>query len=153
MGPGVEPEKIAKWEIRHQQAATLDPRAEFAEVLRGLGAVVEGEHPIMNGERQRIRAENDKRGEQTIFYIGYLDGVPNGYAENNRTKEVDLPAPARKTIDLEGRLVKDGVRDSSQRPTGCSEGFGRGYPQVPEACRENPSDVAGADFAQAVEDD
>jgi len=33
-GPGVEPEKIAKWEIRHQQAATLDPRAEFAEVLR-----------------------------------------------------------------------------------------------------------------------
>ena len=88
VGPGVEPEKIAKWEIRHQQAATLDPRAEFAEVLRSLGAVVEGEHPIMNGERQRIRAENDKRGEQTIFYIGHLDGVPNGYAENNRTKEV-----------------------------------------------------------------
>ena len=49
VGPGVEPEKIAKWEIRHQQAATLDPRAEFAEVLRGLGAAVEGEHPIMNG--------------------------------------------------------------------------------------------------------
>jgi putative DNA primase/helicase len=77
-----------KWEIRHQQAATLDPRAEFAEVLRSLGAVVEGDHPIMNGERQRIRAANDKRGEQTIFYIGHLDGVPNGYAENNRTKEV-----------------------------------------------------------------
>ena len=88
VGPAVEPEKIAKWEIRHQQAATLDPRAEFAEVLRSLGAVVEGEHPIMNGERQRIRAENDKRGEQTIFYFGHLDGVPNGYAENNRTKEV-----------------------------------------------------------------
>jgi putative DNA primase/helicase len=88
VGPGVEAEKIAKWEIRHQQAATLDPRAEFAEVLRSLGAVVEGEHPIMNGERQRIRAENDKRGEQTIFYIGHLDGVANGYAENNRTKEV-----------------------------------------------------------------
>ena len=53
-----------------------------------MGAVVEGEHPIMNGERQRIRAENDKRGEQAIFYIGHLDGVANGYAENNRTKEV-----------------------------------------------------------------
>jgi putative DNA primase/helicase len=88
VGPGVEPEKIAKWELRHQEPVTLDPRAEFAEVLRSLGAVVEGEHPILNGERQRIRAENDKRGEQTIFYIGYLDGVPNGYAENNRTKEV-----------------------------------------------------------------
>ena len=56
VGPGVEPEKIAKWEIRHQQAATLDPRAEFAEVLRSLGAVVEGEHPIMNGERLVLRS-------------------------------------------------------------------------------------------------
>jgi antirestriction protein ArdC len=27
-------------------------------------------------------------GEQTIFYIGHLDGVANGYAENNRTKEM-----------------------------------------------------------------
>jgi putative DNA primase/helicase len=42
----------------------------------------------MNGKPQRIRTENDKRGEQTIFYIGHLDGVANGYAENNRTKEV-----------------------------------------------------------------
>jgi putative DNA primase/helicase len=88
VGPGVEPEKIAKWELRHQEAATVDPRAEFAAVLRSLGTVVEGEHPIMNGQRQRIQAQNDKRGEQTIFYIEHLDGVPNGYAENNRTKEV-----------------------------------------------------------------
>jgi putative DNA primase/helicase len=66
----------------------VDPRAEFAAVLREIGAVVEGEHPVMNGEPQRIRTENDKRGEQTIFYVGHLDGVANGYAENNRTKEV-----------------------------------------------------------------
>jgi hypothetical protein len=26
MGPGVEPEKIAKWELRDQEAATVDPR-------------------------------------------------------------------------------------------------------------------------------
>ena len=88
VGPQVEPEKVAKWEMRHQETPTLDPRAEFAAVLRGLGAVVEGEHPIMNGERQRIRAEKDKPGERTIFYIGHIDGVANGYAENNQTKEV-----------------------------------------------------------------
>jgi len=41
-----------------------------------------------NGERQRIRAEKDKPGERTIFYVGYLDGLANGYAENNRMKEV-----------------------------------------------------------------
>src|SRR5215831_11838673 len=88
VGPGVELEKIAKWELRHEVGATLDPRAEFAAVLREIGAVVEGEHPVMNGEPQRIRTENDKRGEQTIFYVGHLDGMANGYAENNRTKEV-----------------------------------------------------------------
>src|SRR4029077_6243889 len=53
-----------------------------------LGAVVEGEHPIMDGTPHRLATHDDKRGEQTIFYIGHLDGVPNGYAENNRTKEV-----------------------------------------------------------------
>jgi putative DNA primase/helicase len=42
----------------------------------------------MNGEAQRIPAVNDKRGEFTIFYVAHEDGVPNGYAENNRTKEV-----------------------------------------------------------------
>ena len=56
-------------------------------MLRGIRAVVEGDHPIMNGEPQRIPAVKDKRGELTIFYVAHGDGVPNGYAENNRTKE------------------------------------------------------------------
>lgn len=88
VGPGVAPEKIAKWELRHQETATLDPRAEFAEVLRSIGGIIEGEHPIMDGKGHRLATEKDKRGEVAIFYRAYLDGVPNGYAENNRTKEV-----------------------------------------------------------------
>jgi len=88
VGPEADREKIAKWEPKHQPAPTLDPRAEFAAVLREIGAVVEGEHPIMNGEVQRIPATNDKRGELTIFYVAHDDGVANGYAENNRTKQV-----------------------------------------------------------------
>jgi putative DNA primase/helicase len=66
VGPEVEPGKVAKWEMRHQETPILDPRAEFAAVLRSLGAVVEGEHPIMNGERQRIRAEKDKAERSEI---------------------------------------------------------------------------------------
>src|ERR1700686_1599105 len=88
VGPEADREKIAKWESKHQPAPALEPRAEFAAVLRSIGAVVEGNHPIMNGEAQRIPATNDKRGELTIFYVAHEDGVPNGYAENNRTKEV-----------------------------------------------------------------
>ena len=88
VGPDVDPAKIAKWELRHQPEPTLDPRAEFAEVLRSIGGIVDGDHPIMNGEAQRIPAHDDKRGERTIFYVAHLDGVANGYVENNRTKEV-----------------------------------------------------------------
>ena len=36
VGPGVEPEKIAKWELRHEVGATVDPRAEFAAVDFGI---------------------------------------------------------------------------------------------------------------------
>ena len=88
VGSEADQEKITKWEPKHQPAPTLAPRAEFAAVLREIGAVVQGEHPIMNGEAQRIPAVNDKRGELTIFYVAHEDGVPNGYAENNRTKQV-----------------------------------------------------------------
>jgi antirestriction protein ArdC/phage/plasmid primase-like uncharacterized protein len=88
VGPQVDPANIAKWELRHEPVPTLDPRAEFAEVLRNIGGIVDGDHPIMNGEAQRIPARDDKRGERTIFYVAHLDGVANGYGENNRTKEV-----------------------------------------------------------------
>ena len=104
VGPEVEPAKIAKWEIRHQQAATLDPRAEFAEVLRSIGGIVEGEHPIMDGKGHRLATEKDKRGEAAIFYRAYLDGVPNGYAENNRTKEV-------KRWKVRGQVLSQEQRD------------------------------------------
>ena len=88
VGPEVDPAKLAKWELRYQPEPTLDPRAEFAAVLRSIGGIVEGDHPVMNGEAQRIPAHDDKRGDRTIFYVARVDGVPNGYAENNRTKEV-----------------------------------------------------------------
>ena len=42
VGPEADREKIAKWESKHQPAPALDPRAEFAAVLRSIGAVVEG---------------------------------------------------------------------------------------------------------------
>jgi len=82
-----------------------DARSEFAQVLRELGGVVDGEHPIMDGTPHRLATHDDKRGERTIFYIGHLDGVPNGYAENNRTKEV-ARWKARNVDQLNDRDIK-----------------------------------------------
>ena len=56
-------------------------------MLRSIGGIVDGDYPIKNGEAQRIPAHDDRRGDRTIFYVAHVDGVPNGYAENNRNKE------------------------------------------------------------------
>jgi antirestriction protein ArdC/phage/plasmid primase-like uncharacterized protein len=117
VGPDVEREKIAKWELRHQETATLDPHAEFAEVLRGLGGIVEGKHPIMDGKAHRLRTEKDKRGESAIFYRAYLDGVPNGYALNNRTKEVQRWVARGQGLTAEERseLLAEAERKRNER--------------------------------------
>ena len=65
---------------------------------------------------------------------------------------VDLPPPARKTIDLEGRVVKDGVRtalrDRQDALSELVEAIGK-YRKLSE---KTPLTLQGADFAQAVED-
>jgi phage/plasmid primase-like uncharacterized protein len=71
--------------VPSQQGPVMAPREEFAEVLRSLGCIVSGEHPIMDGKKQRIGVEGDKKGEQAGFYVGHLDGHPAGYIKNNRT--------------------------------------------------------------------
>ena len=88
VGPEADRAKIAKWDPKHQAAPTLDPRAEFAAVLREIGAVVAGDHPIMNGEAQRIPATKDKPGE-----IAATPGAP--------TRNGDVLVPG---YDVDGKL-------------------------------------------------
>ena len=78
---------VNKWspeKVRSQEPA-MSPQEEFAEALRSMGAIVDGQHPMMDGQKHRIACEGDKRGEQAGFYIGHLDGHPAGYISNNRT--------------------------------------------------------------------
>ncbi len=67
------------------QGLAITPREEFAATLESIGAIVDGEHPVMDGKPHRIRCEGDKQGERAGFYVGFLDGRPNGYCKNNRT--------------------------------------------------------------------
>jgi hypothetical protein len=65
---------------------------------------------------------------------------------------VELPPPAKKTIDLEGRVVKDGVRTAlrdRQDALGESIEAIRKYRKLAE---KTPLTLQGADFAQAVEE-
>ncbi|HBJ7662073.1 TPA: DUF1738 domain-containing protein [Legionella pneumophila] len=86
--PGVPVEKIKAWLPEHQvlaQEKALIPEDEFKAALISLGAIVSGEHPIMDGKPHRISTEGDKNGEKAGFYVAHLDGIPAGYIKNNRT--------------------------------------------------------------------
>lgn len=85
---GVPVEKIKSWLPEHQvqlQEKVLIPENEFKAALISLGAIVSGEHPIMDGKPHRISTEGDKNGEKAGFYVAHLDGIPAGYIKNNRT--------------------------------------------------------------------
>lgn len=86
--PGVSSEKIKAWLPRHEalsQDKALTPAEEFKAALLSLGAIVSGEHPIMDGKPHRIPTEGDRNGEKAGFYVAHLDGIPAGYIKNNRT--------------------------------------------------------------------
>lgn len=86
--PGVPIEKIKAWLPEHQvqpQEKALKTEDEFKAALISLGAIVSGEHPIMDGKPHRIPTEGDKNGEKAGFYVAHLDGIPAGYIKNNRT--------------------------------------------------------------------
>ncbi|MFO9238399.1 zincin-like metallopeptidase domain-containing protein [Legionella pneumophila serogroup 1] len=86
--PGVPIEKIKAW-LPDSKAIAQDkallPHDEFKKALISLGAILSGEHPIMDGKPHRILMEGDKHGEKAGFYVAHLDGIPAGYIKNNRT--------------------------------------------------------------------
>jgi len=89
-GPKADMEKLKKWlpeNVKSQQMPAMTPREEFAEALRNLGCIVDGEHPHMDGQPHRIMTEGDREGAQSGFYVGHMDGRPAGYIKNNRTGE------------------------------------------------------------------
>lgn len=61
------------------------PEDEFKDFLIDMKVIVDGEHPIMDGTKQRIKVEGDKNGEKSGNYVAYLDGKPNAVFNNHRT--------------------------------------------------------------------
>ncbi len=87
-GPTADTTKLQRWSADNaaaQQGPAQTPHAEFADALRSVGCIVEGDHPIMDGTKHRISTVGDKSKERSGFYVGHLDGHPAGYVKNNRT--------------------------------------------------------------------
>ena len=56
---------------------------QFKTALNNQGLIVD--MPIMNGKIQRCQTQDDKKGEKSGAYVGFLDGYPAGYIENFKT--------------------------------------------------------------------
>lgn len=87
-GPEADIAKLQKWlpeNVRAEQEPPMPPREEFAERMRELGLVVEGDHPLMDGNKHRVPVEGGKKGAKDGFYVLYADGHPAGRIINNLT--------------------------------------------------------------------
>ncbi|HHS8316195.1 TPA: elongation factor P hydroxylase [Legionella pneumophila] len=86
--PGANLEALKPWILTAdtpRQLPGMTPQQEFGDVLKSLGCELSNDHPIMDGNKHRIRVEGDKNGEKSGFYVGHQDGHPAGYVKNNRT--------------------------------------------------------------------
>jgi len=61
-----------------------------------------------------------------------------------------LPPPAKKTIDLEGRLIKDGVRKAIQDRQNALHELVIAINQYKKLCENKPLTLQGSDYAHAV---
>lgn len=88
VGKDADIRALQRWlpeNVSAQQEPALNPEAEFAELLRSHGCIVDGNHPAMEGSTHRIKVAGDKASEKSGFYVAHLDGHPAGYFKNNRT--------------------------------------------------------------------
>jgi putative DNA primase/helicase len=88
VGSEADIQTLQRWlpeNVSRQQEPAIDPVSEFADLLRAQGCLVDGNHPVMDGSKRRIKVEGDKSGEKSGFYVAHLDGHPAGYFKNNRT--------------------------------------------------------------------
>lgn len=84
--PGANLSKLSKWlPDQHKGNPVQDnnPAAEFGATLAEAGFELDG-LPVMDGKKHRVRTADDKKGEKTGVYAGYLDGVPAGWYQDHR---------------------------------------------------------------------
>lgn len=65
----------------------VDPRADFGAVMQGVGCLLGGQHPIMDGRPHRVATDGDKRAKRSGFYVLHEGPVLWGYVLNHRTGE------------------------------------------------------------------
>lgn len=91
--PGADLDKLKRWMPENNQVRQEEPmsaRDEFALAMKEAGLVVQGDHPIMDGQRHRVPVEGAKGKKTDGMYVLHdvklgEKGIPAGFIANNRT--------------------------------------------------------------------
>lgn len=111
----LEQYSLGKTVTKHEPLEKILPEKEFAQELEKIGCdLSSGHHPIMNGQRQRIRVQGDKGAERSGFYIAYQDGRPNAYFKNNRTGE-ELRWKSQENQQVQTEQQKQALAENYQK--------------------------------------
>ena len=125
VGPKADIQTLQRWlpeNVSRQQEPAIDPHIEFAELLCAQGCRVDGNHPVMDGSKHRIKVEGDKSGDKSGFYVAHLDGHPAGYFKNNRTgietrwkaKGYSLTAEQKAELIAQAAIKQQNRKDEQQ---------------------------------------
>jgi len=119
--PGADLAKLNRWmpdTQKTQQNSRTDPVQEFGAALQAAGFELDG-LPVMDGKKHRVKTTDDKRGQKSGVYAGFLDGVPAGWYQDHRThpepvkwkatgQEIDHEAQAHlKAVAAQRKVQKD----------------------------------------------
>jgi len=96
----------------------------------------------MNWRRQGLRENTRKRAWENLQEIRWILKDATG---------IDLPAPARKTIDLEGRVVKEGVRKIVNDRQVALQNLVQAIREF-RKFTDQPVTLRGSDYAHAVQE-
>ena len=86
--PGADLSMLDRWLPRPQEVSMngSDPVTEFAQVLENAGLVLK-ELPAMDGKIHRVPTTDDKNGQKSGAYRGFLDGRPAGWYRDYRSAD------------------------------------------------------------------
>lgn len=87
--PGCDIERVKAW-LPDKTISTGggDAQAEFHDALTQAGLIVKG-LPVMDGKRHRVATLEDKKGQKSGVYRGFLDRRPGGWFINYHRAETE----------------------------------------------------------------
>lgn len=111
---------LEQWRPRYVEPsshAIEEAREAFATVLREMGCVVKGAHPIVDGSWQRITVAGDEEGQRSAGYKISVDGDRSlGYVKNHLSGEESRwhGAPGERLDEVEVAQLRARVAERRQ---------------------------------------